>query len=308
MSAVLPATAANVLSALPVPKYHQVYLLLRQQLEDGSFHPRMPGELALQRQFGVARITVRKALEQLAAEGRITREAGRGTRAVARTGESALARGTRDTSSGRAQKLTGLLENLVSMGLSTQVTVLENAVITPTQAIAEALQIGAEETEDQTVSNHAPKTVPNTVHKAVRVRHSPAGPISHITTHIPMACLGRQRAGFSTRALQSKPILLLLEGAGVRVGRAEQSITACLADIDTARHLDVAVGSALLKVRRLVYGHLPRDSREGTSERPVQLLQGLYRPDRYEYAMQLSRVGDIDAKVWVSKELAENIR
>jgi GntR family transcriptional regulator len=36
----------------------------------------------------------------------------------------------------------------------------------------------------------------------------------------------------------------------------------------------------------------------------VQWLQGLYRPDRYQYLMQLSRVGGIDAKVWVSKQLA----
>ena len=39
-------------------------------------------------------------------------------------------------------------------------------------------------------------------------------------------------------------------------------------------------------------------------DHPVQWLHGLYRPDRYEYAMQLSRVGSIDAKVWVSQELA----
>jgi GntR family transcriptional regulator len=46
----------------------------------------------------------------------------------------------------------------------------------------------------------------------------------------------------------------------------------------------VAVGSALLAVRRLIH-----DDQEG---RPVQWLHGLYRPDRYEYEMQLSRVGE----------------
>ena len=39
-------------------------------------------------------------------------------------------------------------------------------------------------------------------------------------------------------------------------------------------------------------------------ERPIQWLHGLYRRDRYEYEMQLSRVGSIDAKVWVSKDLS----
>jgi GntR family transcriptional regulator len=57
------------------------------------------------------------------------------------------------------------------------------------------------------------------------------------------------------------------------------------------------VGSALLAVRRLVYDD---------QEKPVQWLQGLYRPDRYEYQMQLSRVGSIDAQIWVDKELSAN--
>ncbi|MFN8898141.1 MAG: GntR family transcriptional regulator, partial [Pseudomonadota bacterium] len=55
--------------ALPLPKYHQVYLLLREQLAEGRYAGALPGELALAGQFGVARVTVRRALERLAAEG-----------------------------------------------------------------------------------------------------------------------------------------------------------------------------------------------------------------------------------------------
>jgi GntR family transcriptional regulator len=58
---------------------------------------------------------------------------------------------------------------------------------------------------------------------------------------------------------------------------------------------EVPVGSALLAVRRLVFD---------SEDRPIQWLHGLYRPDRYEYEMKLSRVGDIDARVWVSSELS----
>jgi GntR family transcriptional regulator len=88
---------------------------------------------------------------------------------------------------------------------------------------------------------------------------------------------------------------LLLEESGVHVGRAHQTISARLADAAVAEHLDVAVGTALLAVRRLIYD---------VDDRPVQWLHGLYRPDRYEYQMELSRVGSIDAKVWVSKDLS----
>ena len=56
---------------LPITKYHQVYLVLREQLQEGRFAQGLPGELALTQQFGVGRVTVRRALEQLVQEGLI---------------------------------------------------------------------------------------------------------------------------------------------------------------------------------------------------------------------------------------------
>ena len=250
--------------ALPLPKYHQIYLVLREQLTEGRFAAGLPGEVALAAQFGVARITIRKALEQLSAEGLIERARGRGT--VPRAAPAAPAEQT--------AHITGLLENLVSMGLRTKVQVVSCEVIPASEAAAQALQV-------------EPGTP---VQKAVRVRSTKEGPLSLITTHVPES-LAR---GFGKRELARQPILLLLEASGVRIGRATQTISARLADATTAGHLGVAVGSALLAVTRLI-----RDD----ADRPVQWLHGLYRPDRYQYEMQLSRVGSIDAKVWVSTEL-----
>jgi hypothetical protein len=51
-------------SNLPLPKYHRVYLVLRQQLDEGRFAAGVPGELALMESFGVSRGTVRRALER----------------------------------------------------------------------------------------------------------------------------------------------------------------------------------------------------------------------------------------------------
>jgi GntR family transcriptional regulator len=258
-------------ATLPMTKYHQIYLVLREQLHEGRFSEGLPGELNLMQQFGVARVTVRRALEQLAAEGLILREPGRGTRAIDPVASPAVPR----SQVGQRAQLTGLLENLVSMGLKTSVSVLEVEMVTASANVASALQLQPGDP----------------VQKAVRVRSTREGPLSHITTYVP-ADIGRQ---FGRRELAQKPILVLLEECGVTVGRAHQTISARLADVAVARHLDVAVGSALLAVRRLIYND---------QDRPIQWLHGLYRPDRYEYEMQLSRVGSIDAKVWVSKELS----
>ena len=277
---------------MPMTKYHQIYLVLREQLLEGKFALGLPGELALMAQFGVARVTVRRALEQLAAEGMILREAGRGTRPLASSASNAPAYagsgpnggngrggapGTPRTNGATGQRahLTGLLENLVNTSLRTSISVIEVQTVTASAQVANALQI------DQGDS----------VQKAIRVRSTLEGPLSHITTYIP-SNIARQ---FGRRELAKKPILVLMEEAGVTVGRAQQNLSARLADVLVARHLDIAVGSALLSVRRIVFD---------AQERPVQWLHGLYRPDRYEYEMQLSRVGGIDAKVWVSTDLS----
>ena len=262
-------------NGMPLPKYHQVYLVLREQLHEGRFDAGMPGELALMEQFGVARVTIRRALSQLAHEGLIERMPGRGTRPVSSAARGGQPRSHKpDAPAGQTARLTGLLENLVTMGLRTTVQVLSVNTFKAPEDVAQALRLPPGEF----------------VQKAERVRSTGEGPLSHITTWVPESAA----AGFGKRELASKPILVLLEESGVRVGRAEQTISARLADVEMGRHLDVAVGTALLAVRRLIYDE---------NDKPVQWLHGLYRPDRYEYQMQLSRVGSIDAKVWVSKEL-----
>jgi GntR family transcriptional regulator len=168
----------------------------------------------------------------------------------------------------------GLLDNLVSISMGTKVKVLELDTISAPPQVAQALGL----------------SLGDPVQKAVRVRSTQQGPLSHITTYVP----AHLAASFGRRELVKEPILVLLEKAGLVLGRAQQRISARLADAGTAQALAVPVGSALLAVRRLVYDQ---------DERPIQWLHGLYRPDRYEYEMKLSRVGDIDARVWVSSEL-----
>lgn len=258
-------------TSLPLPKYHQIYLILREQLQEGRFdQDGVPGEHALADQFKVARITIRKAMEMLVADGLVSRRPGLGTWPV-----RGKARAEGMAAAGKPQKahLTGLLENIVNMGRRTSVQVLDSALVSASPSVAEALRIDI----------GAP------VYKSLRVRSTDAGPLSYITTYVPQAV-----ADFTREDLEREPMLMLLESAGVEFGGATQTISARLADAQIAHHLDVSLGSALLSVTRVVHD---------MEDRPVQLLLGLYRPDRYQYQLQLSRVGSIDAKVWVSEEL-----
>lgn len=253
---------------MPLTKYHQVYLVLREQLEEGRFTHGLPGELELARQFGVGRVTVRRALEQMAQEGLIVREAGRGTRPAARTAPPSGGAAAAGPLSNPVSRLSGLLENIVHVSLGNTVKVLEWRLLPATGSLAEALQV----------------PVGTRLRKVVRRRSVGAAPVSLITTYLPE----ERVRGFGRRELATRPLLQLLQEHGVALGRARQTVSARAADAQAAQELQVSVGTALLSVRRLVFD---------TDDRPVQLLHGLYRPDRYEYQMELSQVGGIDARI-----------
>jgi GntR family transcriptional regulator len=71
------------------PLYKQVYQILVKAIGDGTFRPgdKIPSEDKLQKQFGVSRVTIRKALQVLVDDETLTRTHGRGT-FVAQTGFS----------------------------------------------------------------------------------------------------------------------------------------------------------------------------------------------------------------------------
>lgn len=250
----------------PLPKYHQIYLVLREQLQEGVHDGGLPSELTLVRQFGVARVTIRRALQMLATEGLIKRAPGRGTTrippAVPRVNEAPV---------------NSLLRHLVSMGCITSVKILEVCMATAPDPVASALEL-------------APGS---RTQKAVRVRSTRQGPVSLITTYLPESVA----LGIDAAALNAIPMLTLLERSGVALGEASQQISARLADALAAEQLQLPVGSALLSVTRVV-----RD----THRRPVQWLHGLYRPDRYHYELRLGGPRSLDAQIFVGQTATES--
>ena len=65
----------------PLPLYHQLKTVILREIEAGRWQPdaQLPTEDELARTFRVSKITVRQALRDLATEGYIRREQGRGT-------------------------------------------------------------------------------------------------------------------------------------------------------------------------------------------------------------------------------------
>ena len=254
--------------AVPLPLHHRVYIVLRQQIAEGRWEPdtAMPGEHDLSDSFKVSRITIRRALDRLERENLITRRRGSGTFAQP-GGEAAPIR----------QSLSGLLENLLAMGLKTTVRVLELVDCTAPAEVAAALEL-------------PPRSM---VQKAVRVRSHHGVPFSFLTTWLPED-IG---AKFKRADLARRPLLALLEEAGYAAARADQVISARLADTQVAEELRMEVGAALLYVRRQV-----RDA----DDRVVEYIQALYRPELYEYHMAMRRVSRSGTSVWSAEDPAPN--
>lgn len=256
-----PRETALIDGRLPTPLYHQIYLILRNKIVSGIYRRGqvLPGEQELTRDFGVSRITAKRALNELAAEGLVARERGRGTTVVYEAPQGPV-----------ESSVEGLLENLMAMGLKTDVRLVSFGYAPADEAVARAL--GCEPGEE--------------VQRAIRVRSLEGEPFSHLTTFVP-ADIGRS---FTAEDLSTVPLLQLLERCGVVVSSARQTLSATLADPDVAGLLAVEVGAPLLKITRTV------DDQAG---RPVEFITGLYRPDKYQYQMTLNRVeGEEQRRRW----------
>lgn len=237
-----------------VPLYHQIYLILRERIIEGHYDAKpLPGELVLAEQFNVSRVTMRRALQDLVKEGLVARGRGKGTFVKPRT-ES------RNSSVGQSQLLSASAMRLQASGDSSDLQLIASKRILPPPDIATLL--------------HLPSDA--IVEKLIRIRQLEGQPVAHLTSFIPQDLSGR----ICRRRLREFPILVLLEEAGVKVAKARQTISARLADASVAYALGVPVGAPLLAISRVAYDE---------NGRPVQVLKGLYRPDRYDYRIELSR-------------------
>lgn len=236
------------------------YLALKDRIAGGEFEPgsRFPGEPALAQELGVSRVTLRRALDRLAVEGVVERRVGSGTYLR-----------ERGTGSPIVADLANVLTNLVDMGRRTSVRLLAFAYVSPSLDLAAALRIGPGER----------------VQQSVRVRYIDGLPFSYLMTSVPE----RIGVSWSEADLASRPLLELLERAGVPADRAKQTISATLAAPDVARELGIEPGAALVALTRTVYDPIGRG---------IEHLRALYRPDRYSFQMDLIRTGFRNKKRW----------
>jgi GntR family transcriptional regulator len=233
-----------------VPLYHQIFLLLRDEIIDGrrAVGSVMPTEQGLAVEHDVSRITARRALDELAQQGFVERRRRTGTRVVYQAPTHPI-----------EADIDQAVESLLAFGRDTRVRVLALST----------------EAADAAAADHLQLTEGDPVIRAVRVRLVGAEPLGEVVSFVP-ASLGLEL----TRAdLTQTPMLALLRAAGHAIGGGHQTISAGVAGGHLAALLAIDLRAPILQIERTVLD---------TTQRPLLFTVARYRADRYRIAIDLN--------------------
>ena len=186
----------------------------------------LPNEERLRARFGVSRVTVRRAVADLEAQGFVRRRHGVGTFVEF------------DRAAARPSATLSFVEQLRRTGAATDVRVLSVSRTVPPADVAANLQLPAGD---------------RALH-AVRLRSAHGVPLMVTDVWVPLA-LGE---GVTVSALRRRALYELLLERGVRFGRLVQEITAELAGAEHAQLLAVEVGAPLIRLTRLLHDRRDR--------------------------------------------------
>jgi GntR family transcriptional regulator len=213
--------APLVTTAAGVPLHRQMFLVLHDEIVRGALDPgaSLPTEQSMCDQFGVSRITVRRALADLADAGLIERRHGVGSFVL-------------DHPSVRERQAGGsYMDELRQVEFETEVDVLEYGIRTAPRAIAERLGSG-----DQALH----------VLRLRRERRT-GEPLMVTEVWLPVDLVDV----ITEAALAQAPLYRLLADAGVGLARMDHELTAEIAGPRNARLLSTAIGAPLIRVNRV---------------------------------------------------------
>ncbi|RRD57116.1 GntR family transcriptional regulator [Comamonadaceae bacterium OH2545_COT-014] len=235
------------------PLYQQIKQLILHSLQQGEWKPGevIPSELELAARFRVSQGTVRKAIDELAAEHLLVRRQGRGTFVATHAERHVQYRFLRLVPDGDSPT-----------DQPAQRTVVECRRQRASADVARALALRTGDAVFQLRRVLAFGGVPTILEDL----WLPGGPFKGLTAERLSACQGPMYAFFETEF-------------GVRMVRADEKIRAVLPDPGQAKLLGVTPATPLLSVERIACTY---------NDLPMELRRGLYRTDTRHYHNRLS--------------------
>ena len=228
------------------PLYQQIKGLLLRSLQGGEWRPgeAIPSEMELAARFKVSQGTVRKAIDELAADNLVVRRQGKGTFVATHAEERTQYRFLR-------------LQPDDAHAAALRRRLLECRRLRAPADVARALDLKAGESV--------------VLIRRLLLQGDQPGVLDDIwLPAVPFKGLSAERL-----AANRGPMYAYFESEyGVHMSRADEKIRAVSAGGDAAQALAVPEGTPLLSVERLSYTY---------GDKPVELRRGLYRTESHHY-------------------------
>jgi|SRR6516162_4426979 GntR family transcriptional regulator len=231
--------------------YSRVESALAGEIADGDLRvgDQLPTEDGLIARFGVSRITVRRAIQNLVNRGLVEIRRGKGTFVAASKITQKLA------------DLSGFVEDMEALGRKPTARVLSKEIVTADATVARQLEL----------------TKGERIVRVCRVRLADNVPLSFDETYLPLE-IGKK---IITNNLKVEPIFSLLERKyDVPLIEAEYKLDAVPAEAEVAAALKVRLRSPIFRIERTSYS---------TGNRPVDYEKLHYRGDIVRFVTRLVR-------------------
>jgi len=234
----------------PVPLYRQIQEQLRQWIEEGHYKPGdiLPTVPELESQFAVSRITVRQAVAELAQEGLLETERGKGT----------FVREPKITQN--LNQITSWAETIKAIGMKPRTTEIKIEEVEPPANIRGIIPISSD----------------GTVIRIKRLRYANEEPMCTMVNYIRSDYVPR----LAQEGLISESLYETLEQRyNITLSHAEETVEATVADKMTAEKLKINEGEPLLVVTRVTYSQ---------NNEPFEVVKVKSRADKYQYSATLT--------------------
>jgi GntR family transcriptional regulator len=236
--------------SIPVPLYHQLKCALMEAIESGEWKlgDQLPNEGRLAENFGVSKITVRQALQELADLGYVRREQGRGTF----VSKPKVDQGPRE--------LTSFNDEMRRHHLAPSSRVLDCHIGRARDRLAEVLELRPDEP----------------VFVLKRLRMADGEPMGIQTANIPVTLA----PGLADEDLENVSLYELLQTKyGLQPARARETYLAQPAADEAAELLGIAPRSPVFSVERVTLL---------SNGKPFEFVQSVMRGDRYSVVLELA--------------------
>lgn len=237
-----------------LPLYEQVEKYLGSLIDSGSLDPgdKLPSEKNLEDKFGVSRVTIRRALQELAHEGRIVRVPGKGSFVLQPKIEPLTA-------------LTSFSENMRAQGYEPSYQQAKISIIEANPKITNKLQL----------------PINSKVLHVSRLMLADGLPMAIQDAYLPYSIYQKKPSLFTPEVLTNISMYKVLElELGEKLYRADEWVDASRADPSEAEKLKISPGDLLLIIERLTLSQ---------ENQPIEYVKLIYPANRYRYKVELFR-------------------